>query len=86
LAWTVQLAAAAEKTLSKLDPPVARRIVRKLEAIAAGDPRRTGEALQGDERAWRYRVGDWRVICDLADESRNITVVRIGHRSSVYRG
>jgi len=85
LAWTVQLAAAAEKTLSKLDPPVARRIVRKLEAIAAGDPRQVGHPLQGDERAWRYRIGDWRVICDLADESRTINVVRIGHRSSIYR-
>jgi len=85
LAWTVQLAAAAEKTLLKLDPPVARRIVKKLDDIAAGDPRRIGEPLQGDERAWRYRVGDWRVICDLSDASRTISVVRIGHRSDVYR-
>jgi mRNA interferase RelE/StbE len=85
LAWTVQLAAAAEKTLSKLDRPVARRIVRKLEAIAAGDPRQVGDPLQGDERAWRYRIGDWRVICDLADEYRTINVVRIGHRSTIYR-
>jgi mRNA interferase RelE/StbE len=85
LAWIVQLAAAAEKTLSKLDPPVARRIVRKLESIAAGDPRRIGNALQGDERAWRYRIGDWRIICDLSDDSSTITVVRLGHRSSVYR-
>jgi mRNA-degrading endonuclease RelE of RelBE toxin-antitoxin system len=68
LAWTVRFAAAAEKTLSKLDPPIARRIVRKLEDIAAGDPRR-----------------DWRVICDLADGSRTITVVCVGHRSDVYR-
>ena len=85
MAWTVQFAAGAENTLSKLDPPVARRIVRKLESIAAGDPRLMGDALQGDERAWRYRIGDWRVICDLADESSTITVVRIGHRSTVYR-
>jgi mRNA interferase RelE/StbE len=85
LAWTVQLAAGAEKTLLKLDPPVARRIITKLEDIAAGDPRRIGEALQGDERAWRYRVGDWRIICDLADRVRTIYVVRIGHRSDVYR-
>ena len=85
MAWTVQLAAAAEKTLLKLDPPVARRIVRKLDQIVAGDPRQVGEPLQGDERAWRYRVGDWRIICDLADASRTITVVRIGHRSDVYR-
>ena len=70
MAWIVRLAAAAEKTLLKLDPPVARRIVKKLDDIAAGDPR---------------RIGDWRVICDLADASRTINVVRIGHRSDVYR-
>ena len=85
MAWTVQLVAAAEKTLSKLDRQVARRIVRKLEQIAAVDPRDTGEAMQGDERAWRYRVGDWRVICDLADQTMTITVVRIGHRSEIYK-
>ena len=85
MAWTVHLAAAAEKALSKLDPPVARRIVKKLDQAATGDPRATGEALQGDERAWRYRIGDWRVICDLVDGSRTINVVRIGHRSDVYR-
>jgi len=65
LAWTVRFAAGAERTLLKLDPPVARRIIKKLEQIARGDPRQTGEALQGDERAWRYRIGDWRVVCDL---------------------
>ena len=85
MAWTVQLVAAAEKTLLKLDPPVARRIVNKLGDIAAGDPRRIGEPMQGDERAWRYRIGDWRVICDLVDGSSTINVVRIGHRSDVYR-
>lgn len=84
MAWTVRLVAAAEKTLSKLDPQVARRIVKKLEDVAASDPRRVGEAMQGDERAWRYRVGDWRVICDLADSTATITVVRIGHRSQIY--
>jgi len=84
LAWTIQLAAAAEKTLSKLDPPVARRIVRKLDDVAAGDPRRVGEAMQGDERAWRYRIGDWRVICDLVDATHTLNVVRIGHRSTIY--
>jgi mRNA interferase RelE/StbE len=85
LAWTVRLAATAEKTLLKLDPPVARRIVKKLDQIAAADPRRTGQAMQGDERAWRYRVGDWRLICDLDDASHVLYVVRIGHRSDVYR-
>ena len=85
MAWTVQFAAAAEKTLLRLDPPVARRIAKKLGDIAAGDPRRIGEPLQGDERAWRYRLGDWRIICDLVDRTRTINVVRVGHRSDIYR-
>jgi mRNA interferase RelE/StbE len=85
LAWTVRFVVGAEKTLLKLDPPVARRIIRKLEQIAGGNPRQAGEALQGDERAWRYRIGDWRVICDLVDASQTVYVVRIGHRSDVYR-
>jgi len=57
LAWIVRLAAGAEKTIQKLDPPVARRLVRKLDQIAAADPRRSGQAMQGDDRAWRYRIG-----------------------------
>jgi len=85
LAWIVRLAAGAEKTLEKLDPAIARRIVTKLEQIGSGDPRRTGQAMQGDERAWRYRIGDWRIICHLADAARTIYVIRIGHRSGVYR-
>jgi mRNA interferase RelE/StbE len=84
LAWTVRFAAGAEKTLLKLDPPIARRIIKKLEQICS-NPRQTGESLQGDERAWRYRIGDWRVICDLVDASRTVYVMRIGHRSDVYR-
>ena len=85
MAWTVRLATGAEKTLLKLDPPVARRIVKNLEQIAAADPRRTGQAMQGDERAWRYRIGDWRIICDLQDATSTLCVVHIGHRSDVYR-
>lgn len=85
MAWTVRFAGVAEKTLRKLDLPVARRIVKKLDQIATGDPRRAGEAMQGDERAWRYRIGDWRVVCDLDDAARIVYVVRIGHRSDVYR-
>lgn len=49
------------------------------------DPRRVGKAMQGDKRAWRYRVGDFRLICDIEDVSRTVFVVRIGDRKEVYR-
>ncbi len=41
--------------------------------------------MQGDPRAWRYRVGDYRLICDIQDGSRTVFVVRIGDRKEIYR-
>jgi mRNA interferase RelE/StbE len=85
LAWTVKFTAAAEKQLSKLDRPVQRRIVAFLEQLAEGNPREKGKALHGDAHAWRHRVGDYRIICDLADRELIVCVIRIGHRREVYR-
>ena len=83
--WTVRFTAAAEKQLAKLDPPVRRRIFRFLEIIAQDNPRLKGKAMRGDNHAWRYRIGDYRVICDLVDRERVVYIIRIGHRSNVYR-
>jgi mRNA interferase RelE/StbE len=50
------------------------------------DPRALGEALRGPElgRLWKYRVGDWRLICDIRDGQVTVVVVRLGHRREVY--
>lgn len=85
MAWAVRLTAPAGKQLSKLDRPVQRRILKFLEEIAQGDPRDKGKALQGDEHAWRYRVGDYRIVCDLMDREMMVYVIRVGHRREVYR-
>ena len=49
------------------------------------DPRRVGKAMRGDQRAWRYRVGDYRFTCDIQDATQVVSIVRIGHRKDVYR-
>ena len=85
MAWAVKFTAAAEKQLSKLDRPVQRRILKFLEDIAQTDPRGKGKVLQGDQRAWRYRVGDFRIVCDLVDGQMVVYVIRVGHRREVYR-
>ena len=49
------------------------------------DPRQLGKPLKGQHsELWRYRVGDYRVVCDLRDEVLVVLVVRIGHRKEVY--
>lgn len=85
MAWKVEYSAAALKALRRLDSPIQRRILSFIETRVMDDPRRVGKALQGDQRAWRYRVGDFRLICDIQDGSRTVLVVRIGDRKEVYR-
>ena len=89
MTWRIEFDPAAFDELSQLDRTVQRRILKVLrERIAPlEDPRSLGEALHGKElgRYWKYRVGDYRVICDIQDTVIRILVLRIGHRREVYR-
>lgn len=87
MGWTVEYTDAAQGQIARLDRPVAQRIARFLEErIAPLDhPRQAGKALQGRPRRWVYRVGYYRVICDIQDEVLIVLVVEIDHRSRVYR-
>jgi len=89
LAWRIEVSDTAEKQLAKLDKPVAKRLrTFLLERLATlDDPRSIGQALKGSEvgEFWKYRVGDWRLICQIKDDKILITVVRLGNRREVYR-
>lgn len=88
MAWRIELTASAEKSLSKLDRTAAKRITTFLrERVASADhPRSSGKALAGQLAGlWRYRVGDYRVICQIEDGKLLILVVTIGHRGDIYR-
>jgi mRNA interferase RelE/StbE len=88
LAWTVEYLSATRKQLKRLDPKMRDRIVRFMREriIEPGDPYAVGSALTGEWAGhWRYRVADHRVICKLWDEKLVVMVVKVGHRSDVYR-
>jgi mRNA interferase RelE/StbE len=89
MAWTVEFLPQAARELRKLDRPVAARLLRFLEERVrrAEDPRSIGEPLRGERLGayWKYRVGDYRLICSIQDQRIVVTVVRIGHRRDVYR-
>ena len=89
MAWTVEVSESALRELDKLDPQHARRILKFLDDRVAGsdDPRAVGQALQGAKRGefWKYRVGDYRLICKIVDERLIVLVLRIGHRREIYR-
>ena len=86
--WTVEVDAHAAREIRRLDAEAQRRILIFLrERIAiAEDPRRFGSALTGPRTGlWRYRVGDYRLICRIEDERVVVLVLPVGHRRDVYR-
>lgn len=88
MAWTISYTETARRELKKIDKPVALRILDFLDNHVAKqeDPRKLGKALSGPlGTLWRYRIGDYRVICDIQDKVLHVLIVRIGHRREIYR-
>lgn len=88
MAWTIEYADTALKQLRKLDKTVARRIADFIDnrIVAGADPRALGKALKGPlGDLWRYRVGDYRIICDIQDRVLTVLVLQIGNRRELYR-
>jgi mRNA interferase RelE/StbE len=87
LTWQVEIKDQARKELRALDRQVQRQILQYLnKRIKTNeDPRRFGKALTNDKSGlWRYRVGDYRIICEIKDNTLVVLVLRIAHRKEVY--
>ena len=86
MAYVVEFAPAARRQLRKLDRPVQKRILRRVERLESQPHPRTGEKLKGTtEPLYRVREGDYRIIYTIEDDRLIVLVVRIAHRSEVYR-
>jgi len=89
MAWKIELSATAARELNKLDPPQAKHILKFLRERLAPleNPRGIGQALRGSELGefWKYRVGDYRLICKIEDDQVLVLVLRVGHGRRIYR-
>ena len=87
MAWRIDFTKNADKAMRKLDKSVAARVLDELEEIAElEDPRSRGKALTGNLAGiWRYRVGDYRILCDIDNGKLVILVVEVAHRREVYK-
>jgi mRNA interferase RelE/StbE len=82
--YRVAFTSSAAKELKKLSSELVARIAPRLENLAI-DPRPPGcKKLQGGDREWRIRVGDYRVVYIIDDAKLLVEVTRIRHRSEVY--
>jgi mRNA interferase RelE/StbE len=86
--WKVEITRGAEKQIKKLDRTGQAAILRffRERLLLAENPRQWGKSLHGEKGGlWRYRVGDYRLICDIQDEKITVLVLQVGHRKDVYR-
>lgn len=86
--YTVEYTPQAVKQLKKLDKPIRALIFGWIDKNLNNceDPRRHGKSLTGNYSGkWRYRIGDYRLIANIADEKITILILNIGHRKEIYK-
>lgn len=84
--YSIDLLPTAARDLGQLPRPISRRVTRAIDPLA-DDPRPPGceklRAGAGDE--YRIRVGDYRILYKVDDDTRVVLIVRVRHRREVYR-
>ncbi|VWL89650.1 type II toxin-antitoxin system RelE family toxin [Oceanivirga miroungae] len=86
--YIVEFTEDSKKNLKKLDKYQAKLIKKWIieNLIYTTNPRRNGKALKGTLTGlWRYRVGDYRIICEIQDYKLIIVILEIGHRKEIYK-
>ncbi len=89
MAFEIEFDPDAIKDLKRLDKAVQQRLIGFLKERVAPleNPRQLGEALTGAtlRNYWKYRVADWRIVCDIQEKRIVVRVLRVGNRRDVYR-
>lgn len=86
--YSIEFTENCDKEFGKLDKPIQQRITNYLSKRVAKleNPRMMGEPLHGTlSHLWRYKVGNYRIICEIQDSILRVLVIRIDHRRQVYR-
>lgn len=88
MSWKLKYSDKARKQLRKLDATQRAIILSWMDKNIDGcdDPRTQGKGLVDNHAGeWRYRVGDFRILCDIQDDRLVVLAFKIAHRSKVYK-
>jgi len=80
--WSILWTDQAVRDMSRIDPPIARRILRKVESTAVNPMRYFSRLVAADE--YKLRVGDYRLLAALDGVSETLLIERVDHRSRIY--
>ncbi|MHA4907251.1 type II toxin-antitoxin system RelE family toxin [Streptococcus constellatus] len=85
--YRVEYSKKAQKQIKKLDKQIQRLLFSWIDKHLEGtdNPREKGKGLTGNHVSeWRYRIGDYRLICDIQDVKMVILALEFGHRRDIY--
>lgn len=85
--WTIRFTKQGQKSFERLDKPIQQQIRKFLRErlMQSKNPRVFGKQLAGNlSEFWRYRVGDYRILCTIEDSEFLVLVVLVMHRRDVY--
>lgn len=88
MTYHTKFTAQALKQLKKMDKHTAALIIGWVRKNLEGcdDPRQHGKGLTANRSGqWRYRIGDYRLLCEIQDEELVILALTVGHRREVYQ-
>lgn len=88
MTWKIEYSKTAQQSLHRMDRHTAERILDYMEQRIATlqDPRTHGKALKGPfGELWRYRLGDYRIVCQIQYGTLCILALNIGHQSKIYK-
>ncbi len=88
MAWKIEFTPTALREFAALDKPIQKRIADFIEnrLIKSDDPRSLAIAMSGDFAGmWQFRVGDYRIVCEIKADVLLVVVIHLGHRREVYR-
>ena len=84
--YRIRILDAATRELARLDKPIGRRIVKRINWLAANWDNLKLEALTGDlSGLYKFRVGDYRILYEILEDEQVIVIHQIGHRREIYR-
>ena len=87
MAWSIEYDPGALKDLKKPDRTIQREILDYMDTrvATAAHLRNFGKPLRASKFGlWRYRVRDYRIICELQEKRLVVLVVAVGHRGTIY--
>lgn len=84
MSYQVLLSERAQKQINALPQTIGDRITEKIYALKENPRPQGAKKLAGGE-GYRIRVGDYRIVYDIQDAVRIVTIVKVGHRKDIYR-